>query len=134
MPATKTRQVSSRSSSTTKVISEEIVKAMEERIHTDRTIGDCAQWTSKCQCSRRDSFSFKHELNKKGKGTRRRLRSPSNETRRHSTGDEKEIQRERTQRYQSVRKVKKRSDATQIPMLLPQIQKVAIEGTQAKPV
>ena len=33
----------------------------------DRDNGDCTQWTSEGQCSRGDSFSFKRDVNKKGK-------------------------------------------------------------------
>ena len=64
----------------------------------DQKHGYCDQWIPKGQCS------FKHDVNKKGTGKRRRSRSQS-ETRRHSKGDEKRrYQRERSQRFQSVRR------------------------------
>ena len=45
--------------------------------------GDCDQWTSNGQCSRGNSCSFEHDVNEKGKGTRRISRSRSG-SRRHS--------------------------------------------------
>ena len=39
----------------------------------DQRTGDCTQWTSRGQCSRGDSCSFKHDLNKKSKRDKNKI-------------------------------------------------------------
>ena len=63
--------------------------------------GDCNQWTSNGQCSRGDSCSSKHDVNKKGK--KGQEEDPVLDPDREDTRKER-YQREKTQRYQFVRK------------------------------
>ena len=37
--------------------------------HVQRILGDCWQWQTNGQCSRGDSCSFRHDINKRGKMT-----------------------------------------------------------------
>ena len=75
----------------------ETLKAMH-RTRSKIAHGDCNPWTSKRQRSRGGSCSFKHDLNKQGKGKRS---EKTLEWRRKSR-----YQRKKAQRHQSVWKVK----------------------------
>ena len=49
-----------------------MVKNQGTKQRVQRILGDCWQWESNGQCSRRDICSFRHDVNKRGKS------SPSN--------------------------------------------------------
>ena len=46
-----------------------MVKNQETKHHEQRTPGDCWQWTANGQCSKGDTCSFRHDINKRAKMT-----------------------------------------------------------------
>ena len=46
-----------------------VVKNQGTKQRVQRILGDCWQWESNGQCSRRDNCSFRHDMDKRGKST-----------------------------------------------------------------
>ena len=46
-----------------------MVKSQGTKQRGQRTLGDCWQWKTNGQCSKRDSCSFRHDINKRAKST-----------------------------------------------------------------